>query len=109
MWQRITIVAACNKADTGVGPSIASGNQVCNPNWADLDITPINIIKVIKNNEMPSGSNKLNIISKSNDPYSIVMANIPINKNISPNLLIINALSAALFANTLVYQKLIKK
>jgi len=27
----VTIVAACNNADTGVGPSIASGNQVCNP------------------------------------------------------------------------------
>jgi len=55
------------------------------------------------------GSNKLNIISKSNDPYSIVIPNIPINKNISPNLLIKNALRAALFAKTLVYQKFIKK
>ena len=25
----VTIVAACIKAETGVGPSIASGNQVC--------------------------------------------------------------------------------
>jgi hypothetical protein len=28
----VTIVAACIKADTGVGPSIAWGNQICNPN-----------------------------------------------------------------------------
>jgi hypothetical protein len=49
------------------------------------------------------------MISKSNDPYSIVIPNIPINKNISPNLLIKKALRAALFAKTLVYQKLIKK
>ena len=28
----VTMVAACIKADTGVGPSIASGNHVCNPN-----------------------------------------------------------------------------
>ena len=27
----VTIVAACNKADTGVGPSIASGNHICKP------------------------------------------------------------------------------
>ena len=27
-------------ADTGVGPSIASGSQVCSGNWADLPITP---------------------------------------------------------------------
>jgi hypothetical protein len=27
----VTIVAACIKADTGVGPSIASGSQVCKP------------------------------------------------------------------------------
>jgi hypothetical protein len=35
-------VAACISAETGVGPSIASGNQVCNPNCADLPIAPIN-------------------------------------------------------------------
>jgi hypothetical protein len=38
----VTIVAACINADTGVGPSIASGNQVCNPICADLPIEPIN-------------------------------------------------------------------
>jgi len=38
----VTSVAACIKAETGVGPSIASGNQVCKPNCADLPILPIN-------------------------------------------------------------------
>ena len=38
----VTIVAACINADTGVGPSIASGNQVCKPNCADLPTAPIN-------------------------------------------------------------------
>ena len=28
----VTIVAACINAETGVGPSIASGSQVCNKN-----------------------------------------------------------------------------
>jgi hypothetical protein len=27
----VTIVAACISADTGVGPSIASGSQTCSP------------------------------------------------------------------------------
>jgi hypothetical protein len=36
----ITSVAACIKAETGVGPSIASGNQICKPSCADLPKTP---------------------------------------------------------------------
>lgn len=36
----VTNVAACIKAETGVGPSIASGNQTCNPIWADLPRAP---------------------------------------------------------------------
>jgi len=44
----VTIVAACNKADTGVGPSIASGNQICKPICADFPIAPINKKKEIK-------------------------------------------------------------
>ena len=34
------MVAAWISADTGVGPSIASGSQVCSGNWADLPTTP---------------------------------------------------------------------
>ncbi len=30
------MVAAWIKADTGVGPAMASGSQVCSGNWADL-------------------------------------------------------------------------
>jgi hypothetical protein len=33
-------VAACNRAETGVGPSIASGNHMCNPNCDDLATAP---------------------------------------------------------------------
>jgi len=43
----VTIVAACNNALTGVGPSIASGNQTWNPICADLPIHPINKKKQI--------------------------------------------------------------
>ena len=38
----VTIVAAWIKAETGVGPSMASGNHMCKPIWADLPITPNN-------------------------------------------------------------------
>ena len=43
-----TIVAAWSRADTGVGPSIASGSQMCSGNWADLPITAKNNISVTK-------------------------------------------------------------
>ena len=36
----VTIVAAWISALTGVGPSIASGNQTCSGNWADLPTAP---------------------------------------------------------------------
>src|SRR5699024_1294342 len=36
----VTIVAAWMSADTGVGPSIASGNQACRGNWPDLLTAP---------------------------------------------------------------------
>ena len=38
----VTIVAAWINAETGVGPSIASGSQVCRPSCADLPIAPMN-------------------------------------------------------------------
>src|ERR671935_1239362 len=36
----LTIVAAWISAETGVGPSIASGSQTCNGNWALLPTQP---------------------------------------------------------------------
>jgi N-acetyl-gamma-glutamylphosphate reductase len=36
------MVAAWIKAETGVGPSIAIGNQTCNPTCELLAIAPIN-------------------------------------------------------------------
>jgi hypothetical protein len=38
----VTRVAACINAETGVGPSMASGNHVCNPICADFPMEPIN-------------------------------------------------------------------
>jgi len=44
----VTIVAACKRAETGVGPSIASGSQVCKNNWADFAKAAINIRNEIR-------------------------------------------------------------
>ena len=38
----VTMVAAWIRAETGVGPSIASGSQVCRNNCADLPMAPMN-------------------------------------------------------------------
>ena len=38
----VTMVAAWISAETGVGPSIASGSQVCRPSCADLPMAPMN-------------------------------------------------------------------
>lgn len=47
-------------------PSIASGNQVCNPNWADLPIAPINISKAIVFNKFSSKFKKLIVANLKN-------------------------------------------
>ena len=44
----VTIVAAWIRAETGVGPSIASGSQVCRKSWADLPIAPMNSRNAIR-------------------------------------------------------------
>src|ERR1051325_11355762 len=38
----VTMVAAWISAETGVGPSIASGSQVWSGTWADLPMAPTN-------------------------------------------------------------------
>lgn len=46
-----TNVAACIRADTGIGPSIASGNHICKPNcvdFVDAHKVTVNIKYVIK-------------------------------------------------------------
>ena len=36
----VTMVAAWIRAETGVGPSMASGSQTYSGNWADLPVAP---------------------------------------------------------------------
>jgi hypothetical protein len=43
----VTIVAAWIRAETGVGPAIASGSQTYSGIWADLPATPRNSSRAI--------------------------------------------------------------
>ena len=45
----MTIVAAWISAETGVGPSMASGSQVCRGIWADLATAPTSSRIAIQN------------------------------------------------------------
>src|SRR6266568_1110522 len=55
LWQRatmytpaVTMVAAWMRAETGVGPSMASGSQVWSRNCADLPMAPMNRSRQIR-------------------------------------------------------------
>ena len=56
-------MAACIKAETGVGPSIASGSQVCNKICADLPIAPMNNNKQTKSIALISNPKKTKFFS----------------------------------------------
>jgi len=107
----VTIVAAWIKADTGVGPSIASGNHVCKPIWADFAITPIISITLIQLNMFSKLEKIVRPIKELNfkRPERFHKETIPNNNPTSPTLLTTIAFIAALFACILVYQKLINK
>ena len=55
-------MAACISADTGVGPSMASGNQVCKKIWADLPIAPMKSNKHIKSTALKFTPKKLILV-----------------------------------------------
>ena len=61
-----TKVAAWISADTGVGPSIASGNHVCRPIWADFPIEPTNKKKQILSKTDKFQIKKENVTSVKN-------------------------------------------
>jgi len=114
------MVAAWISAETGVGPSMASGNQVCKPNCADLPTTPknrknaiISIIFRLKPNKENCSSikngNNANTVKKSTVPRNRKIKNIPIASPQSPMRFTTIALKADLLACTLVNQKLINK
>src|SRR4051794_35117625 len=112
----VTIVAAWISADTGVGPSIASGSQVCSPSWADLPIAPMNNrmqSNVIVSTRIPakpmvdpaSAGAAVRIAGIETVPNTRNVPKMPSEKPKSPTRLTTNALSAAALADGLWYQK----
>ena len=71
----VTIVAAWIRADTGVGPSIASGNHVCKSNCADFPIAPMNNKNAIKLAAFQSDHKKRTVVSASSGIFSKITAN----------------------------------
>ena len=59
----VTMVAAWISADTGVGPSIASGNHVCRKSWADLPIAPTKSRKAQSSTAFQAPQRKSRLVS----------------------------------------------
>src|SRR5216683_8017757 len=108
------------RADTGVGPSIASGSQVWRPICADLPIAPTNKRMQASVNDGTCQPRKLivvatapgdfaNTVEKSSEPKITKTAKIPSAKPKSPTRLTMKALIAASFADSRSYQKPIKR
>ncbi|OIQ64015.1 hypothetical protein GALL_544390 [mine drainage metagenome] len=116
----VTMVAAWINAETGVGPSIASGSQVCSRNCADLPIAPMNRrrqVSVSASACQPKKSMVLparpgasaKIVSKSVEPTSMKIAKMPSAKPKSPTRLTTKALIAAALADGFWYQNPISR
>ena len=112
----VTMVAAWISADTGVGPSMASGSQVCSRNCADLPIAPMNSRRQISVSASTSQKRKwmvlpvsdgacAKMVPKSIAPVIMNTAKMPSAKPKSPTRLTMKALIAAALASGLWYQK----
>ncbi len=108
----VTMVAAWISAETGVGPSIASGSQVCRPSCADLPIAPMNSSTPIRLAAFHSVQRKDRLVcancgaaakTSSNliEPVRKNSAMIPSAKPKSPTRLTMNAFIAAALADGL--------
>ncbi len=93
-------MAAWIRADTGVGPAIASGSQTCRGNWADFPTVPPN--NRIAATEMYSGETPPSPSSWEISPMLVVVnpvtainAMMPNMNGTSPTRVVMNALIAA--------------
>src|SRR5213593_1642074 len=93
-----TIVAAWINALTGVGPSIASGNQTCSGNCADFPTAPqkTKSAAVVKNAGWPVKiDNRGAISAKTTDPVAAQTIKMPSMNPKSPMRVVMNAFFAA--------------
>ncbi len=120
----VTIVAAWIRAETGVGPSIASGSQVCSRNWADLPMAPRNSSRQMLSSTGSAWPNTTqaasgvsawnwaavaNTLAKSTVPKVKKMAAMPSAKPKSPTRLTMKAFIAAALALSFLNQKPISR
>ena len=102
----MTIVAAWIRAETGVGPSIASGNQTCSGNWALLPIAPQNTSRAMARIVTWSSVPIRSITSWTfSVPRLTKMSMIPRANPTSPTRLTMNAFLLASAADRFRYQK----
>src|SRR4051794_17044211 len=107
------MVAAWIRADTGVGPSIASGSHVWNGTWADLAKAPTRISRQPATSSdwltANAVSTREKTVRKSTEPVPTRMKNVPRVRPTSPTTLMTNALMPADVAVVRRYQKEISR
>ena len=96
------MVAAWISAETGVGPSIASGNQACSGTWPDLPQAPSSsssaIAVTVAGDCSASAPIWENTPSKEVVPNSLNIRKIAIARPTSPTRFMMNAFLAAVAA-----------
>jgi len=102
------------RADTGVGPSIASGSQTWSGNWALLPIAPANTSRATIASGITSSEAGASISFAIESwmfsvPVLTQMAMIPSAKPTSPTRLTMNAFLAASAADRFLYQNPIRE
>ena len=95
----VTIVAAWIRAETGVGPSIASGNHACSGNWPDLPHAPSRSsrpsISTVVEPALPTAPNTS---LKLTEPNAANIRNIAVSRPTSPTRFMMNAFLPAVVA-----------
>src|ERR1700746_770332 len=92
------MVAAWINAETGVGPSIASGNQTCSGNWADFPTAPqkIRSATIAANVAWsPKADIRGAISTNMTEPVVIQSIRMPVINPKAPIRVVMNALFAA--------------
>ncbi len=100
------MVAAWMSAETGVGPSMASGSQVWKGHWPDLPQAAASrsrpMARLVPSGRLPA---LLNTVAKSRLPMAPTMRNMASRKPTSATRLVRNAFLPAVAAAGLVCQK----
>src|SRR5271163_449940 len=106
----VTMVAAWIRADTGVGPSIASPNQACSGTCADLAQAPSsNSNPITVSAPWEADAAPANTPAYDRVPKVLNIKNIPSARPASPTRFITNAFLAAVAADGLWYQNPISR